>query len=262
METKFQTSFIPKKPIGSPIGNSVPAPVKHTSSIFMSIATMIFILSILGTGGVFAYKYYLENDQVALKTDLATREKQFNTDLIEQLKNQNVKIDTARSLLNSHLALSQIFDILGRLTIQNVRFLSLDLTSPTSDSKNSNSNGINISLQGYGTSLSAVAFQSDVLSQLDQYGLRKVVKNPIISNPTIGTNGAVSFGFTAVVDPGSLSYESFVAPASSDTSGSPSSGSNADNSASSSANTDQINTSVTNTGTAGSNSSPNPFNSQ
>jgi hypothetical protein len=209
METKFQTSFIPKKPITSTIGAvSMSTPVRHhTSSLFMSLATLVFIASIAAAGSAYAWKHYLTSAQVSLKETLATREKQFNVDLIEQLKAANIKIDLARRLLNNHLALSQIFDILGRVTIENVRFLGLDATVPTSGS-----DGVKVSLQGYGTSLSAVAFQSDVLGQLDQYGLRKIVKNPILSNPSLSADGSVSFGFTATIDPGSLSYERAVSP--------------------------------------------------
>lgn len=174
----------------------------------MTIATVLFILALASAGGAYAYKQYLISAQDTYKKDLATREQQFNIDLIEQLKGENVKIDLARQLLSNHLALSQIFDIIGRLTAENVRFMSMDLSVPKAVN-----DGVKISLQGYGTSFSAVAFQSDVLNQLDQYGLRRVVKNPILSNPALGSNGAVSFGFAATVDPGSLSYEKSVLPA-------------------------------------------------
>ena len=251
METKFQTSFIPKRPTASAIGgSSSSAPRRHyTSSIFMTVSTIIFVLSILGTGGVFAYKQYLINAQETYKIDLATREKQFNTDLIEQLKSQNIKIDEAHRLLNSHLALSQIFDVLSKLTIQDVSFKSLDVSTPASGN-----DGIKISLQGFGTSLSAVAFQSDVLSQLDQYGLRKIVKNPILSNPTLNTNGAVSFGFTAVVDPASMSYENLISPPADNTS---TTNTNTNTNSNTNSTTSSSNNNVTNTTTA-----PNPFTSQ
>jgi hypothetical protein len=80
--------------------------------------------------------------------------------------------------------------------------MSMDISAPKTAGGN-----LTMNMQGYGTSFSAVAFQSDVLNKLDQYGLRTIVKNPILSNPTLGSNGAVSFGFTATIDSGSLSYE-------------------------------------------------------
>jgi len=206
METKFQTSFIPKKPTASTIGGfSTSAPKKVTASIFMTIATVLFILSIASAGGAYAYKQYLYNTQNTYKGQLATRENQFNINLIEQLKAENVKIDLSRQVLNNHIALSQVFDMISRITTENVRFMNLDISVPAIN--DTNNGQVKIALQGYGTSFSAVAFQSDVLNQLDQYGLRNVIKNPILSNPTQGTNNTISFGFSATVDPSSLSYE-------------------------------------------------------
>lgn len=206
METKFQTSFIPKKPIAPTIGGGsmgVPSMTHHHStSLFMSIAVLIFIISLGSVGGSFLLKSYLLSQQESYREELAVREKQFNSDLIEELKRQNVKIDIAEQLLRGHLAMSQIFDIIGRLTIENVRFLSLDVTIPQNQTED-----LKVSLRGYGTSFSAVAFQSDVLGQLEQYGLRKIVKNPIISDPSLDQNGTVAFGFTASVDTSSLTYE-------------------------------------------------------
>ncbi len=217
METRFQTSFIPKKPmsvggIGGAAGNSFTAPHKNNvTSIFMTFAVIVFILSLLSIGGVYAYKQYLQNSLATYKQQLTDREQQFNISLIEDLKAANIKIDLASQLLRNHLAMSGIFEILGHLTIANVRFLSLDLTAPSKQS-----DGVKVSMTGYGTNLSAVAFQSDVLSQLELYGLRKIVKNPILSDPQLDANGTVGFGFSATVDPSSLSYEKSVSSASDD----------------------------------------------
>lgn len=206
METKFQTSFIPKKPIPSTVGGSMGVPMpphkRHSSSLFMTIAVFAFILSLLAVGGSYLYKSFLLNQRVAYEKELKVREKQFNVDLIENLKRQNIKIDVANQLLRNHLAVSQIFDIIGQFTSENVRFLSMDLTSPQNQTED-----MKISLRGYGTNFVAVAFQSDVLGQLEDYGLRKIVKNPIISDPSKGQDSRVSFGFSASIDPTALSYQ-------------------------------------------------------
>jgi len=59
MEPKFQTSFIPKKPIISEPGSRVA--VSHSINIFSAIATIVFALTILTSGGVFIYKNILES---------------------------------------------------------------------------------------------------------------------------------------------------------------------------------------------------------
>ncbi len=210
METKFQTSFIPKKPM---ISMGASPKVSHRGvSLFMTFSVIIFILSLGGVGATYAWKQYLITTQAQYKQQLADREKQFNIDLIEQLKQSNVQIDLAKQVLANHIALSQIFDIITRFTSENVRFLSMDVTAPAGGQGD-----IKLAMRGYGTSLIAVAFQSDVLGQLEQYGLRKIIKNPILSDPSLDANGTVSFGFSASVDPKNLSYAQSIAPVASTT---------------------------------------------
>ncbi len=204
METKFQTSFIPKKPITPVVGQHTPQHRQHTS-VFMAFAVILFLASLGGIGGAYAWKQLLLTNQQNYKKELAQREEQFDIDNIEYLNQVNIKIDTAKQLLNKHLATSQIFEVISRMTSENIRFLDLDLTTPQIAGEE-----IEITMKGYGTSWTAVAWQSDVLGQLERYGLRKVIKNPILANPALQTGGFVNFSFSAVVDPQALSYKTAV----------------------------------------------------
>jgi hypothetical protein len=207
METKFQTSFIPKKPVtfvGGAGTNFVPKQrPRPTINIFFNIGLLLFIVSICTAGGVYIWKNMMNSSQENLKQQLVNRQKQFNPDLIEELKRINVKIDLANKIMSNHLALSNVFGIISQMTSERVRFNNLDLSAPGSQG-----NDIKISMGGVGADLSAVAFQSDVLGQLDQYGLRKIVKDPILSDPTLETTGLVSFSLSASIDPTTLSYAS------------------------------------------------------
>jgi hypothetical protein len=196
-----------------PVGGLNASAPRRTTSFFMIAAVLLFVVSIGAAGGMYFWKSYLESAQLKYKDQLAQREKQFNPDLIEELKRQNVKIDLGKQLISNHVAISQVFDIIGRLTIESVRFTSMDLASGATPA-----DGIKINMKGYGTNLSAVAWQSDVLGQLEKYGLRKVVKNPILSDPALDSAGLVTFGFTASIDPSNLSYEKSLATPDSTTS--------------------------------------------
>src|ERR1035437_2620641 len=113
METKFQTSFIPKAPITSVGGagtNFASHPRPHGSlSIFFSIGVLLFIVSFGLAGGVYAWKGMVVSSQTDLKQQLADKQKQFNPNLIEDLKGMNIKIDLAKKLMDNHLALSRVF---------------------------------------------------------------------------------------------------------------------------------------------------------
>ncbi|MFA6602094.1 MAG: hypothetical protein WCT02_04525 [Candidatus Paceibacterota bacterium] len=223
MDPKFQTSFIPKKQafpvVGGMTGMAPQRPHHRGAGVFMLIGIVVFVVSLGALAGAYFWKQYLTQVQVAYKSELAQRESQFKLELITTLKQWNAQIDTAKKLLDNHLAVSKIFGIVGSMTAVNVRFVSLDFSTPTFTPSTSGSsastpsispgdkNSLNLTMKGYGSNLAAVAFQSDVLAQLADYGLSNIVKNPMISDPSLESNNAVSFGFSATVNPASLSYE-------------------------------------------------------
>lgn len=199
METKFQTSFIPKKPL---ISEQKMSSRRATMSIFMFVSVIIFIASIAGAVFSLLWKNVLIKSQENYKVQLADSEKRFNITLIEELKKANTKIDLTKTLLKNHLAVSELFSIISRLTIEGVRFTSFDFSAPTKDV-----DGIKISMRGVGNSFSAIAFQSKVFGQSQKYGTNKILKNPVLSDLVLDPNGNVSFTFTAIISSADVSYE-------------------------------------------------------
>lgn len=203
METKFQTSFIPKKPLST----SSVAPHRSSTSGFMVIAIVLFVLSLGGAGFVVAWQRYLLQAREVAKATLAKNEQQFNPALIETLKKTDTKISLAKTFLGRHLAVSAIFDIISRLTAENIRFSSFEFSAPTSgDMKD----GIKVTLHGVGTSFSAIAFQSSVFGRSSEYGTNKIIKNPILSDLSLEENGKVGFTFTTTISPADISYTNAV----------------------------------------------------
>jgi len=216
METKFQTSFIPKKPLSTVgvqgVNTGVPMHLRpsKTGSWLFNSAVFLFIVSLGIAAVLYSWKIVLLNNQNSYKQQLADLQKQFNTTLIQQLEVANMKIDDAKKILSTHIALSNIFDVIAKTTAANTRLLSMDVTTPlstgTGSSASQNSSDINLTFSGSGTNLSAVAFQEQVLSELDKYGQNGIVKNPIISSPTVETDGSVSFSLVETIDPSNVIY--------------------------------------------------------
>lgn len=104
-------------------------------------------------------------------------------------------------MINNHLAVSEIFSIISKLTIAGVRFSSFDFSAPSKDA-----DGIKVSMRGVGSSFSAIAFQSQVFGQSQKYGSNKVLKNPVLADLSLDQNGNVGFTFTTTINPADLSY--------------------------------------------------------
>lgn len=206
METKFQTSFIPKKPLTTEPGRSISNNGSSGgSSIFMALAVIVFIASIGLAGFTFVWKNILLNSQEQYKRDLAKNEQSFNISLIEDLKKASAKLSLAKEIIRSHVAVSEVFKIIGALTIDGVRFTDLTYEGPTG-SGDSGTMG-KIALKGIATSYSSIAFQSDVFGQSSKLGTNKVIKNPLLSDMNLDANGNVGFTFSANIDPSLYSYE-------------------------------------------------------
>lgn len=198
MDTKFQTSFIPKKPL-------VTHEKTHSgvgSSVFMTLATLIFIASIAGAGFTFVWKGVLNKAQEDYKIKLDESKKRFKPSLIEDLKKINTKIDLSKGLLTNHLEVAAIFDIISKLTIQGVRFSSYEFLAPIKEGE-----GIKLTMKGKANSFSSVAYQAEVFGKSDKFGSNKVLKNPVLSDLSVDDKGSVSFVFTTIINPSDILYE-------------------------------------------------------
>lgn len=212
MDTKFQTSFIPKKPILSDPNVTIRRSGGGTS-VFMFVGIIIFVLSLAGIGFTFMWKEVLLKEQRAKQVDLEKREASFNEALIDQLKKANTKIDLGGQLLKKHMAVTRLFDIVSQLTIQGVKFNSFEFSSaespkPTSGTSENSiaGEGIKVVMKGVGNDFRSIAYQSDVLGESEKYGTKSVIKNPIISDLVVDEKGRVEFTFTGYINPNDLLY--------------------------------------------------------
>ncbi len=198
METKFQTSFIPKKPL---VSDQRIVAVRTGTSILMVIATLLFLISVAGAVFSVVWTNVLNKDQENYRKQLAGMESKFPIADIENLRKFNKKIDISKQLLKSHLAVEEIFAILSELTIEDVRFNSFSFSAPLKDG-----DGVTVTLSGVAKNFYAIAFQSDVFGTSDKYGKNKILKNPIISSVAEQENGTINFGFTATLNPDDLRF--------------------------------------------------------
>ncbi len=182
-------------------------PARHSVSIFLVISVIAFILSLGGAGFAFAWEKVLDSEQNQYKGDLAKDQDQFNTDVINTLTTANTEIDAAKSLIKNHLAVSQIFKIIGQLTIASVQWKSFTFSVPSASAPSAGT-GVNatVSMQGETDSYYSVAYQSDVFGRSSELGANQVIKNPVLSNLSVSSDGKVGFAFTAQIDPSKLSY--------------------------------------------------------
>lgn len=204
METKFQTSFIPKKPLVT--DPTKPVVVHHGGmSIMMIISLMLFVVSIGGAVFSVVWIGVLKQAQDSYKQQLADSEKRFNISLIEDLKKFSTKIDISKQLFQKHLSVSEIFPIINELTIESVKFDTFEFTEP-----DSSSDSIKITMKGIAKNYNSIAFQSDVFGSSDKFGKNKVIKNPVVADLSEDEGGQINFVFTGQLSSKEILYQKTV----------------------------------------------------
>ena len=194
MEPRFQTSFIPKKPIGSPDGSGVK--IVHSTNLFSVIATVIFIITVLMAGGLYFYKNILANQIKESEKKLAEAQDAYALSSIKELLDVSARITSANSLLNKHVAVSKVLVLIGDLTVRKLRFTDLTYTI-----KN---NIPTVAISGEVQTYNALA------EQQDKFLKNEFIKNPTFSNFNLGDNGYIIVDFSTNIDPNFVSYKSTI----------------------------------------------------
>jgi|GEM_PF-1224633 len=191
-ETKFTTSFIPKKPIQS-VSKGGKIKRKKGSDLLVLISFVIFIAMIVAAVGAFLYEKKLQRDITLQKQNLEEVSQSLNQQFISEAVRLNDRINGVQNLLDKHLSPSQVFFLLEKYTISTLRFGNLSFSvSPDG----------NLLLQGSGT---AVGFES-IIQQSDAYGQSKFLRDIIFSNLQNNQEGLVNFSFQSTVDPLLINY--------------------------------------------------------
>jgi len=197
MEAKFQTSFIPKKPI------TQEEKIHSKLSIFLLVSFIIFFVSIGLAGWVYLEKNILiqqiKDEQQTIKTNKNGLTQDSVT--VESIVALDSRIMLANQLLANHVAISPIFSFLGKRTLANIRFKSFSVKSVGQSSTGVTS--VNIEMSGQAKDFNSVA------SQADEFGKPEwtdIIKQPKISGLNLNPDGSVAFVFSASIVPSFISY--------------------------------------------------------
>ena len=190
MDPKFQTSFIPKKPIVASASVS-----RSSVDFLMIIGIIIFLGSGVLAGGVYLYRASLQKNLVSLQDSLASASDQFDEKTIGAINRLNTRIETTKLLLKQHISASTIFSFLSEHTLKTVSYTDFTYSYESDGS-------IKVVLKGVADKYESIALQSEEFGQQNQY-----IKSPIFSDLNPDQNGHVVFTLTALIDKNLISYE-------------------------------------------------------
>ncbi|MFH1454961.1 MAG: hypothetical protein ABIF22_01430 [bacterium] len=198
METKYQTSFIPKKPV-----NMAGSSRSGGMSLFLLVSLIIFLISLGLAGYVFLEKNLLIKNITTDQNTIEANKSGLVSDsiTIESLVELNSRTNVAKDLLSKHIAVSPIFDFLQQGTLKSVRFKNFSFSS--AGKNESGQNKVSIQMSGVARDWETVASQADEFGKPDW---KNIINEPKISNLSLEADGSVSFLFAAYVVPDFLVY--------------------------------------------------------
>ncbi len=181
------STFIPKK---------APAPgvLSRSGGLISFLANIIFVIAVVASVTVFAYDKYLESQIAKMNDDLTAARAALEPELINKLVDADNRLIAANQIIKSHITLSTLFELLQKLTLQNVRFSSFSFgADPTG-------NGLTIGMKGEARTYATVALQEQIFGQNDNF------INPGFSNLDLNDVGNVIFSFRSNIKPDLVSY--------------------------------------------------------
>jgi hypothetical protein len=193
MKTSFdKTSFIPQKSL-------TPNGVRKRKSLglFFIIAVLLFVISIAGAVGVIGYKKIIEKSIDGKAVSLQRAKEAFDPGLIEDLTRLDSRIELTQGILDSHLAITPLLNLVEELTLKKVRLEQFEFIVRESGT-------MTLTMAGQAVDYATVVSQSDLLGQ------NRFLKDQIFSNINLDSSGNVSFSINATVDKGIVSFRNNV----------------------------------------------------
>jgi len=215
MDPKFQTSFIPRRPMMP--GGMAAAQKKSSFNLFGVVSGVVFFITLALSAGSFAYEKILMNENEQKKSEIKAEISNFDPELVSELTTLKARLDTAVELLRNHIALTEFFTMLEENTVSTIEFSSFSFRGNTKGD-------LEIELKGMSPSFNDLVLQSDTfLAESD-------LKDVRFSGFNVDDEGDVAFTVSATLDPRLVSYEKVVsglavsAPSAESSSQTPSSG--------------------------------------
>jgi len=129
MEPKFNTSFIPKKSLQEDVVGGKPGHYTHRAHSAYGpgyiLTLIVFVLTIMASLGVFGYTRIKASSLEELRAKLTKEKDSFQPAIVRRLKELDSRMVVAKELVERHVALSPLFEVLEKSTLRDVQYTKL-----------------------------------------------------------------------------------------------------------------------------------------
>ena len=184
------TSFVPKQAIQA---SSVAGMRRHGANPINIVAPALLLITVLAAGSVYGYQRYLLGKKAAAAAELSAQEQNIDQDGVREFIRLRDRLSAGSKLLSDHITLSTFFTKLETITLQNVRFNSLDITVGADRTAE-------VKMTGEAKNFNALAAQSTKFSSDPS------INRAIFSGVRQSPDGKVTFTVTATLASNMITY--------------------------------------------------------
>lgn len=123
-------SFIPKQPTGG----SVRKRTVRKVYVLAYISFVLFLGTLVAAGGTFIYKLSVESTLEEQQNKLIEERDQFSPAQIESLRALDTRLEEAQGILDGHISVHRIFEVLEAVTVSTVQIVGFDIMRTDSGS--------------------------------------------------------------------------------------------------------------------------------
>ncbi len=182
------TSFVPR-----PASSDTRSSRTDFDAVFSFFSYTVLGIAFVLAVGVFFYGRVLAGDLSAKEATLAKAEAAIDPATVESFVQLRDRLNSGRTLLGNHVALSGFFSALEALLPSTVRFTSLHIIVDTTKATTVEGTGVSKSFNALSAASNAFAADGRI-------------KDVIFSKMNINKDSSVSFDFSATLDPKLLTF--------------------------------------------------------
>jgi hypothetical protein len=176
------TSFVPRQT--QPQGRQ---PRTRGQNLFLIAALFIGGLAVIAAIGTYLYDRYLLHTVEAKAEELAIAQQSVDQEQVEEFVRLRDRLVYGETLLDNHVAVSKVLDVLEAQTLQTVRYTSLDLAV-------ADDHTAQLEIEGTARNFNSLAAQSN------SFASEKGIRRAIFSGIEVNENNTVNFILTAELD--------------------------------------------------------------
>lgn len=189
-DTNSKISFIPK----SPLVREEDSFRSRPRSAFAVVASFVFVASVASYFGLSFYHRALADNVNQVTSEIESLKKDFDRPEIQDARVFRARADSARALLEEHIAMRPLFHFLEQYTVERIFYTEFSFVRDRESSPV-------LELKGEAPDYASLAYQADIFRE------KKELLSFSVSDLTLTKTGTVTFSLSLVFAPDFLSYE-------------------------------------------------------